>query len=511
MIYPIIYESTETAFVSNGLGMLRDCIECRVVEERNSIYECNFSYPVDGANFDLIQCGRIIAVTHDDSGDIQPFDIVSYSKPINGVVEFHAVHISYRQSYLTIFGRNINSISAAFNRLGASVPSNPFTYDTDIVRTGYVAAFDGEPKTVRQMLGGVEGSILDTFGGEYEFDRFRVILHQNRGTARDFVIRYGVNLLDYKDETDFSGSYSAVIPYWKGNDNGDDTIVTATVVDSGQQTYNGRTACVPLDLSDKFEDKPTTAQLQTEALAYMSANQTTKPATTIHVDFVRLQDLGLDNFDDLLRCGLCDTIRVEFPRYGMEGRYKIVRTEWNVLSDRYSSMELGTLSTTLSEALGIGSGSTGNYSEGASLSMMQATGSGTALSLTAGTLAQVPLTTATVVSGSDMTITDGGIKVAESGIYQLTAGAYLTRASGNTSADIFIMGGASYSVAAELISSNEITDAAASTRPAAKLSATKAVNLTAGESVFLAVRLIGSSGTCATANAATFLEVRRLS
>ena len=350
---PIIYESNETGFASNGLGRLRDCISCVVTEERNGIFECDFEYPVDGANFDLIQCGRIIGVRHDDSNDIQPFDIVSYSKPISGIVSFHAVHVSYRQSYLTIFGKNINSLAAAFTRLGASVPQNPFAYSTDIPGTGYVAAFDGEPRTVRQMLGGVEGSILDTFGGEYEFDKFKVILHKSRGVLRDFSIRYGVNLIDYKDETDYSGTYSAVIPYWKGNVNGVEKIVTATVTDSGTPTYNNRTACVPMDLSDKFEDMPTAADLQSMALALMHSRQTTLPATTISVDFVRLQDLGFDEYADLLQCNLCDTINVIFSRYGMTGRFKIVKTEWDVLAGRYLKMELGSLSTSLAEALGI--------------------------------------------------------------------------------------------------------------------------------------------------------------
>ena len=97
---PILYESNETEFVSNGICRLYDAKSVVVTEERNGVYECNFTYPVDGANYEFIQCGRIISVTHDDSGAPQPFDIVSYSKPINGIVEFHAVHVSYRLNYI---------------------------------------------------------------------------------------------------------------------------------------------------------------------------------------------------------------------------------------------------------------------------------------------------------------------------------------------------------------------------------------------------------------------------
>lgn len=352
---PILYESNETAFTSNGLGRLQDCISCIVYEERNSLFECDFSYPVDGAHFDDIRCGRIITVTHDDSGDTQPFDIVSYSKPIEGIVTFHAVHISYRQSYLTVSGSNINSLSDAFALFSTAQPENPFSYDADFTSNAYFAAADGVPRSVRQMLGGMEGSILDSYGGEYEFDKFRVTLHRNRGVQRDFVIRYGVNMLKYQDDTDYSGAYSSCIPYWTGDDgNGGQTVVKGNRVDAPFSTYNGRNDCMPLDLTDKFETAPTAAQLESMALSYMQANQTNLPKQTISVDFARLQDFDeFEGFDSLLKCNLCDTVQVVFPRYNMSGTFKIVKTEFDVLRGKYNGMELGHLSTTLAQALGI--------------------------------------------------------------------------------------------------------------------------------------------------------------
>lgn len=352
---PILYESNETAFTSNGLGRLQDCISCIVREEKNSIYECDFSYPVDGAHFDDIKCGRIIAVTHDDSGDVQPFDIVSYSNPIDGIVTFHAVHISYRQSYMTVAGSNINSLADAFQLFSTAQPENPFAYDADFTSTAYFAAADGVPRSVRQMLGGMEGSVLDSYGGEYEFDKFRVTLHRNRGVQRDFVIRYGVNMTKYQDDTDYSGTYSSCIPYWTGDDgNGGQTVVKGNRVDAPFSTYNGRNDCMPLDLTDKFETAPTTAQLESTALTYMQANQTNLPQQTISVDFARLQDSDeFAGFASLLQCNLCDTVNVVFPKYNMSGTFKIVKTEFDVLRGKYNGMELGHLSTTLAQALGI--------------------------------------------------------------------------------------------------------------------------------------------------------------
>lgn len=357
---PILFDKNEISFTNNGLCRLRDCISAVVVEERNGIYELDFDYPVNGANYEQIECGRIVGVTHDEDGDLQPFEIVSVSRPIDGIVSFHAVHISYRQSQMTVSGTDINSLADAFELLKTARPSNPFTYESDFTSSGYMASADGTPRTVRQMLGGVRGSILDAYGGEYEWDKWTVRLHRNRGEVKDFAIRYGVNLLKYDDETDYQNTFTSCVPYWKN----EDTLVTAEV-SSGEIGYNGNDIRIPLDLSEKFETAPTVAQLEEAGRSYMSRNNTNVPAQSISVDFVRLSELGeYENLRELLTCKLCDSITVIFPMYGVRASFKIVRTEWDVLADRYNGMELGSLRTTLAEALGTQTETTGGTSGG---------------------------------------------------------------------------------------------------------------------------------------------------
>ena len=346
---PILYDKTETAYISNGLCRLRDCISCKVTEERNGVYECDFTYPVNGANFEQIVPGRTIGVTHDETGDVQPFDIVAYTKPINGIVTFHCVHYSYRLKEV-VFNTSVavNSLADAFTLLGTAAPA--FSFSADFTATGYASAFGMIPRTVRQVLGGMDGSVLDTYGGEFRWNKNSVELLKARGQMRDFTVRYGVNLVDFNDEADFEATFSSCVPYWV---NGDE-IVLGDMVNSGMDTYNGRNIIVPLDLTDKFEDKPTKAQLESAAASYMNANKTTLPKQTIKVDFIRLQDSPeYEQYKGLLNCGLCDSINVVFPAYNMSGIFKIVRTVWDVLEGRYTEMELGDLSTTLSEALGI--------------------------------------------------------------------------------------------------------------------------------------------------------------
>lgn len=347
---PILYDKTETAFTSNGIGRLRDCISCIVTEERNGIYECDIEYPVDGANYDLIQVGRIVGVTHDESGDIQPFDIVSYTKPIDGVVTFHCVHISYRLSYCTILPQYCNTLNDAFTVLGSTTPQNPFIWGTDKDSIGYLAGANNVPITARQLMGGIEGSILDTYGGEWEYDKWTIYLWQNRGQYRDFAIRYGVNMLDYNEEYDSSSVYSSCIPYWTDGT----TTIVGDKQTSGGITPSGREQCIPLDVSEKFESQPTKAQVESMGLSTMNSANPTVPTQNITVSFVRLQDMGeFADYQNLLQCKLCDTIKVIFPDYNSSGTFKIVKTVWNVLTGKYDEMELGDLSISLSEALGI--------------------------------------------------------------------------------------------------------------------------------------------------------------
>lgn len=353
---PILYESTETQFVSNGICRLPDATSVLVVEERNGEFEVDFEYPVTGRNFDMITLGRIIAVTHDDKGDIQPFDIVSSTKPIEGIVTFHAVHISYRQSKMVATGKNINSLSDAFTLLSNAVPSNPFVYETDKTSTAYMAAAHNVPMSVRSLLGGTEGSILDTYGGEYEWDKFTVRLWNRRGIDRSFTIRYGVNMTEYNDETDSFETYNAVLPYWTGDDGkGNEVTILGAMQTSDGQTVTGRTECIPLDLSDKFEGKPTKAEVESLGLSTLTSGQTYLPTRSISVSFVS-GDVRPE-LAPLRVCRLCDTVGVVFPSYGVGGRFKIVKVEWDALLERYNSMELGTLSTSLADALGVDSGS----------------------------------------------------------------------------------------------------------------------------------------------------------
>ena len=157
-------------------------------------------------------------------------------------------------------------------------------------------------------------------------------------------------MLKYDEDFDISETYSSCVPYWKNNS----TVVVGDRQYSNALTATGRGECVPLDVTDKFQNQPTKVQVEEMAASIMAASNPNIPKQTIKVEFIRLQDSPeYAEYRNLLYCSLCDSINVIFPYYNTTARFKIVKTVWDVLRNRFESMELGDLSTTLAEALGI--------------------------------------------------------------------------------------------------------------------------------------------------------------
>ena len=349
---PILYEKTETAFTSNGIGRLVDCTRCVVTEERNGVYEVEFDYPITGQHYADIQEGRIIAVTHDDSGDIQPFDIYKRTAPISGIVTFYATHISYRLNGIVTNPFTASGIANALNALKTnSVGTNPFTFTTDKTTTGTYKV--EVPSTVRTLLGGDNNSILDVFGtGEYQFNKFNVKLWLHRGSDTDVQIRYGKNMSDIEHEVDYSASYNGVAPYWYNTDPASEAeeppmilvkLPEGAIYASGT-THDGRNTVAPLDLTQDFEDAvPTVAQLRALAQERLNASNTLLPNENIKVSFVQLwQTEEYKDIAPLQTVNLCDTVEVIYPELGISGiRSKVIKVVYNTLLDRYDEMELG--------------------------------------------------------------------------------------------------------------------------------------------------------------------------
>lgn len=128
----LLYDANETAFQSNGLGSLNDAIKCTVTEARNSDYELDMEYPVNGRHYSDLMVRRIIYAKPNPHDGPQPFRIYSISRPISGKISVVAAHISYDLSDYVVMPFIATSYSDVFSKLnsGATMypdaPTNPF-------------------------------------------------------------------------------------------------------------------------------------------------------------------------------------------------------------------------------------------------------------------------------------------------------------------------------------------------------------------------------------------------
>ena len=352
---PILFAESATQFNTNGIGRLTDAIYCKVMEERNGIYELEMSYPMSGIHYADITIRSIIVVKPAANSTLQAFRVYKITKPINGKVTISAQHISYDLSKNVCMPFSVTAASTACNTALQGLKTNavetcPFTFWTDV---DTVASYSqSAPASIRQRLGGVEGSILDQFHGEYEWDNFTVKFHEARGSEKDITLRYGKNITDLEQEENIANTVTGVVPFWINTDKSESVTLTEKVVYAPNASRYSSHLTVPLDLSGEFENKPTETQLRNKATIYVNQSGFGLPKVAIKVSFVNLADTA--EYADILplqTVSLCDTIKVQFERLGIDTTAEIVKTDYDVLNERYNSIEVGSLKSTLATTI----------------------------------------------------------------------------------------------------------------------------------------------------------------
>lgn len=350
-----LFESTSTSFMTNGLGSLPHASKCMIVEERNGSYELEMEYHISGKRYSELELRRIIVAKPNPYSNPQPFRIYEISKPINGLVTVKAEHISYDMTGYPVSAFAASDVSAALSNLKENcVVDCPFEFSTDMSRAGNLTIL--KPESMRSLLGGSNESILDVYGGEYEFDGYKTILHASRGTDSGVTVRYGKNMTDLKQEENCSNVYTAVYPFWYSDEWGLIELPEKTVATPGTYDY---VRVYPLDLSSEWENSyewkdeyPSEDEIRDLAEKYIADNDLGIPSVSLTVSFEQLsQAKEYEALSLLETVHLCDTVRVEFPKLNVSGNSKCIKTTYNVLTGKYDSIELGEAKADLASSI----------------------------------------------------------------------------------------------------------------------------------------------------------------
>lgn len=336
---PILYKPD----AKTKIGWLAEASDCQCTEERNGVFELEFQYPMLGRYAAELVIDRYVKAKPNANGKNQFFHIRKVSKPINGMFTVSCEHISYALSgypvpTVSASGNAqvaINAIlTAAKNQLGKDTGFSVAT--TDITLSSSIALTN---VSARAALGGVSGSVLDVYGGEYEFDNHTIKLHKARGKDRGVRIAYGRNMTELKCDIDMDSAYTGIYGYVK-NDNVDLHSYKTVTNSSG---INAKTLI--RDFSSDFsggDSEITQSGLDSAVSAYAAANDINSPTVSMTVSFVDLsQSPEYASFSALESVSLCDTVQIYHKDLNINIKAKVIKTVYDVLRERYTSIDLG--------------------------------------------------------------------------------------------------------------------------------------------------------------------------
>lgn len=354
---PILYKKDDTNYTRNGAGFLSDIISCDITEERNGEYEMTFEYPATGLHYSEIAEGDVVKVKANETSDLQLFRIYAHSKPINGIATFNAEHISYDANGIPLVALSAKSATpqTVINKaIREGAFESRFKAWSDISTLNSIDIT--EPCSLRAVLGGQHGSVLDIWGGEYEFDNYTIRLHAHRGTDRGVTIEYGKNLTDIQQERNITEAYTHILPYAmytektdseNGSAESTDIVVTLTekVLPLAIAENVGHQKALIVNLSDMFgkDEEMTEQALRNKANQYIASHDGLgTPKVNIKASFVSLwQTEEYKNIAPLERVQLCDTVTVRFVKLGISAKAKVIKTVYDTLNEKYKSVELG--------------------------------------------------------------------------------------------------------------------------------------------------------------------------
>lgn len=378
---PVLYEAKETRFRTFGLGEIADAYEVKVTRERNGNYSLYIKYPLDGVFASVFKEEMKIKSDAGRRTKWQTFEINRVLRNSKDHIEIFARHISMRTQDIAlkpfVSGASVDAESALGIWKENLVGDDKFDVKSDILTLG---SFNWEIDKIgnaRGALGGVAGSILDVYGGEYEFDNRTIILRKQMGRKAPTVLEYGRNIVSVEEERLLDGNYTSIYPYVRytpqpkpqeeasgkphvgEHEQPEEQLVTLPefILDGQYLDLYAQRRIQMVDLSSHFNDdkgkEPTEEELRKLAQKYLKDNNVGAPKVSIEVDYIDLsQTLDYQDFRVMEEVELCDIVPLYYPKFGITTESeKVVEIVYDVYTDSNHTIKLGTIGQSISKSL----------------------------------------------------------------------------------------------------------------------------------------------------------------
>ena len=319
-----VYDKKEKSFDKNGLAVLNEAVECKIIEKLNNEYELILSYPLHSKKAQYLQPFNVI------KADGQLFRIYNTDKDSNtGLVTVYARHIFYDLLNYIIEDRRAENktckeaLDIILEEIGLS---EVYTAESDLteVATQYFVKKNG-----------VEAVFLlvNEWQGELVRDNYTIGIMKSKGTDRGVHIRYGKNIIGISEKLNCDNVATWIYPVgmdgitlpekyllnplWEGSDYPDFALVKMV----------------------EFKEANSEGLLRIEAQKYLDSHAI--PDVNYKVDFILLgQTEEYRNYKALEHVEVGDIVTVKHSILGIDIKVKVISIEKDILSAKTQGLNL---------------------------------------------------------------------------------------------------------------------------------------------------------------------------
>ena len=352
-----IYESNETNFTTNGLGFLTDVIEAQVIEELNGDYYLTFSYVLNGALSEYLVQDNIVGCKV-EGGSTQLFRIKRVIKDFT-TIEVYAQHIFYdllNNFLLDTAPTNLSCQSFGEWILSKTNFATDFTFTSDISNSASARYVRRNP--VEAIMGDMDNSMVNLFGGDLLRNNFTISLLASRGNATGETLIIGKNIKEIKITLDSTSVITRVLPL------GFDGLMLPEVYIDSPNIDNYLTPRIAkVEFSNiKYDPESQEEGVYTNiddaynalraAVEQLYVDGIDEPIINVKIDWVELSKTKeYENYQSLERLHLGDYVTAQI--LGENYSTRIVKTTYNVLTDSVDKFEIGTIQRNIGTSVNI--------------------------------------------------------------------------------------------------------------------------------------------------------------
>lgn len=342
-----IYGAATTDFNNNGYGFLTDILSAAVTEELNGDYYLEFSYAVNGALSEYLIEDNIVECKI-DNGTPQLFRIKRVVKDYT-TISVYATHIFYdllNNFILDTAPTNLTCSSFGEWILSKTNFTTNFTFLSDILGTASARYVRRNP--VEVIMGDIDNSMINLFGGDLVRNNFNISLMQNRGSSNDVKLVFGKNIKEIKITTDNSNVYTRILPLGFDGLMLPEIYIDSPLVDDylTPRITKVEFSNIKYDPESEEEGVYTSKEEAYTALRNATTNLydsgVDKPAVNIKIDWVELSKTNeYRNYQAIETLHLGDEVTAEI--LGLNYSTRIVKIVYNPLTDSIDKFEIGSI------------------------------------------------------------------------------------------------------------------------------------------------------------------------